>query len=126
MKKKKEKFTEKEIVMSHACDLIELAGIDGPLNDAESEIIESLFSKYKLTKAEISKIVSKPTEIKVALPEKYEQRFEQLYRAVLLMICDGNANAQELAFCKKMADDLSFNSSVIIDFIIDIDAKTKN
>jgi hypothetical protein len=56
------------------------------------------------------------------LPEDKNQRYEQLYQAIKMMMADSRIKDEELLFCKEIARALDFKSDITDQLITAIQA----
>lgn len=115
---------DKKKRLSHIRNLVALGCADGSLDKSEMDLIFQIGIKGQLTPDELNRIFSRPDSIKFYPPESFQERIEQLYDMVLVMMVDGEIHDNEVAICKVIAMKLGFKHQIIdkmvhdtIDFI---------
>lgn len=104
--------------LSHFRNLVVMAFKDGTLAAPERDMLTILASKWGLTPAQASEVLSKPNGIALTVPKDEDTRFQQLYDITELMIIDGVVGAKEKALCIGLAKELGFDGKAI-DVIIE-------
>lgn len=106
---------------SHFKNLIGLAATDGNIGPNERELILQIGKRIGMTKKEVESVL-KSGNIAFSPPETPEERFEQLYDLVLVMLIDGTIHQREMDYCLEMAMAMGFRPTVVnelIDFIVE-------
>ena len=110
----------KRLKQSHLKNLIEVALLDGQLDNNEYVLLLSLARRLKISDQEIKNIQENPGKIIFMPPGSHKKRFEQVYDLVFMMMVDGVIHQKELDFCKKMALKLDYMPQLVDDLIVSI------
>ena len=94
---------EDEKLRSHFQNLIALAKIDGDIDKAELNMLYKVGYKYDYSKKDVNDLVSKTEGGQVFVPESDEDKFNQFYDLVQLMLGDGIIEDHEMKYCGEMA-----------------------
>lgn len=111
---------------SHFRNLIALAVADGKLDESEKKLLDAIASRIGLTEKEALKVLNSPKKVKFTPPSKPEERFEQLYDLVLLMMVDGDIDEDEMEYCRRMAIAYGFKTAAIDELVKHIVTQVKN
>lgn len=111
---------DKKKRMSHIKNLLALAFADGHFDDNERDLITRIGINSGLKLDEVDRIFNRPESVKFYPPESFKERAEQIYEMVLLMMIDGEIDANEIVFCKFMAEKLGFRHQIIDVLVKDI------
>jgi hypothetical protein len=98
---------------NHIRNLVVLSAADGNINESEKEILIKIGTRKGLSRAAIKKIIDNPGEFHFLPATTDDERFEQIYDLVELMLADGIAEDSELQFCIEMAEKLGFRKGVV-------------
>jgi len=104
---------KKKQVKNHIKNLVSLSSADGNIDESEKEILIRIGTKKGLNRNEIQKIIDNPGNVDFLPASTDEERFEQIYDLVELMLADGVAEDNELHFCVEMAEKLGFRKAVV-------------
>ena len=105
--------SDKKRHISHVRNLIALAYADGKFTDDEKMYIANVAKECGINEKELKKIIEKPEDIKFFVPEKDEDKIEELYDLILLMMIDGELDENEIFFCRMIALRLGFSYQVV-------------
>ncbi len=111
---------EKKKRLSHIKNLLFLAGQDGEVTKDEVDLILSIAVENGLSPEEFKRILERPGSISFHPPTTYKERIEQLIDLVKVMMVDGEIDANELLFCKAIADKMGFDHKIIDKIVHDI------
>lgn len=104
---------KKKQIKNHIKNLVSLSSADGNIDESEKEILIRIGTKKGLNRNEIQKIIDNPGNVDYLPATTDEERFEQIYDLVELMLADGVAEDNELHFCVDMAEKLGFRKAVV-------------
>lgn len=95
--------------------LVQLATIDNELALSESSWLQKIGLGLGLNKNEIEEVFRNPAQKTFSSFSHLstEERFEYLYNLIQLMKIDGKIFLSEIEFCKKAAEKLGFQASVV-------------
>lgn len=104
---------EKKAVKSHLRHMVRLAYADGDFHAKEKKFILRVGKENGLSRKEIDEIIENPTAIELHIPESRDEKFEQIFDLVNLMIKDGHVTDAELEFCQELANRLGFRKVIV-------------
>ena len=104
---------KKKQIKNHVKNLVSLSSVDGKIDESEKEILIRIGTKKGLNRDEIQKIIDNPGNANFSPASSDDERFEQIYDLVELMLADGIAEDNELHFCVEMAERLGFRKTVV-------------
>lgn len=88
---------------SHMKNLIEMAMVDGHFDKSEKSLLESIAKKYGISDAQLQAIHDDPTAIEFEVPKNEDQKFEQLFDLVNMMVADDYTDREEIKLCGVFA-----------------------
>lgn len=98
---------------SHFAHLFDIANADGNVDNAELDLLIKMAEKFHMSTAEVTRIIKNPSgagEISLKTPE---ERVEQLYDLITVMLVDGQIDPRELSMCKSFATKLGFDEAIL-------------
>ena len=98
---------------NHLRNLVALSSVDGNIDDSEKEILIRIGTRKGIKKSDIDKMIENPGHTNFVPATSDDERFEQIYDLVELMLADGIAEDTELHFCVEMAGKLGFRKAVV-------------
>jgi uncharacterized tellurite resistance protein B-like protein len=98
---------------NHLRNLVALSSADGAIDDSEKEILLKIGVRKGLKRNDIQKIIDNPGQNDYVPATTDDERFEQIYDLVELMLADGVAEDNELHYCIEMAEKLGFRKAVV-------------
>ncbi len=104
---------------SHLSNLISLAKIDGDFHESEKQLIFKVGEKYKLKKWQIDAMIANKDSIEIRTPSTHMQKMGQLYDLLRMIYADNIIEANEVSFCKKIAEQFGYKPE-IIDWLIEL------
>lgn len=104
--------------------LYTIALADNDFHGAEVEYIESLGSKYGLTKQEVDFIIANPHKVKQIDPDSREERLLFAYSMSELLCADKKVDPREVNALRRFMDLLGLSnidelSAIMIDSVLD-------
>jgi uncharacterized tellurite resistance protein B-like protein len=108
---------DKKKRLSHVKNLIGLALSDGNFDKGEMNFVSRIAASAGIQPGEIERIMKRPESISFFPPENQQERVEQLYDLVMLMMVDGEFHENEIAFCKLVAIELGFKHQIIEEIV---------
>ena len=100
--------------------LISLAQIDGAIAEQETQYIISIGKSNGLQAAEIEPLFDRVHSLVLPGDLSEDDRFNYLLSMVQLMKADEKMFKEELLFCKKMAENLGYDSQVLFDMLLHV------
>ena len=104
---------DKKKRLSHIRNLVLLAQADGHTDAEEVDLILRIGGSAGLTQDELLRILKDPIKVPFYRPETFQERLEQLYDMVVVMLVDGEINTNEMEWCKIIAGSLGFKAAII-------------
>lgn len=104
---------EKKIIKSHLRHLVRLAKADGLLHKNELDYIKKIGKKNDLTDVEIKSVIENPTSVDIVIPNNDNDRFDQIFDLVQMMMKDDVVNDEEMEFCEELANRLGFRKVIV-------------
>jgi uncharacterized tellurite resistance protein B-like protein len=103
------------MIKNHINNLVHLAKIDDNIEEKELALIFSIGEKHGLTRPEIQEIIDNPKGLRIHVNDSKDDnnRFDQIYNIVELMMADKKLLESELQFCIKMAKKLGFREEKV-------------
>jgi uncharacterized tellurite resistance protein B-like protein len=95
---------------SHMKNLLEIAMADSHFDDEEYKLLRKLAKKHGVSDKELQKIQKNPEEVKFELPTNQNEKFEQFYELIHMMIIDGKILDEELSLCRVFAKKFAYGS----------------
>lgn len=89
-----------------------MANVDGDYHVSENFFLESLASEKKISTEKLRDIINNLSKVHYELPEDKNQRYQQLYQAIKMMMADSKIKDEELLFCVEIARALDFKSEI--------------
>ena len=105
---------------SHFKNLLAVAMADGNLDNVEFEYIMQLANKCYMTKEEVQRVIDYPEAINFHPPKTNQERFDQMYDLVTVMLIDGKIDEREMELCKIFAMRLGFKPAIVNKLIKDL------
>ena len=101
-------------------NLIVLSLSDNTPSREEFEIITKVGARIGLEEADLNRILQRPESIDFIAPQNDDERIEQLYDMVAVMMVDGKIDSREVDYCKSIAIKLGFMPEVIDDMVAEL------
>ena len=106
---------------SHIKNLLEMAMVDSHFDDTEYELLQQFAKKYRVSEKELKEIQDNPDNIAFELPDNDDEKFEQFYELVQMMMIDEKIFDEEKNLCRIFAKKFSYKSPVEL-----VDAVSEN
>ncbi len=101
---------DKSNQMSHLRDLVAIAYVDGSFDEKEKMLIRKIGKGSNLATDTIEELIKNPEQIDFQPPKTEEEKLEQFYNCVRMILVDGKVEDSEIDFCKIIAQGLGFTS----------------
>jgi len=105
---------------SHFKNLLAVAMADGKLDNIEFEHIMNLARKCYMSQDEVQRVIDNPELINFYAPKTNEERFNQIYDLVTVMLIDGQIDERERSLCKVFAMKLGYKTVLVDKLVNDI------
>lgn len=97
----------------HLQNLAAMAFVDGNLHQQEKNLLYTVGEKYGLKGWQIAKIIENQRPFQFDVPEDVDQRLDQIYDLVKMMLADEIIEDRELALCKLVAANFGFKKELV-------------
>lgn len=111
---------KKQVKLSHLKSLVAMAMADGKVLKSELTTIAMICKREGLTDGDLQKCLKSPDSIEFTPPRDTETRLLYLRDMILVMMCDGDIDSNELHGCKLAAGALGFKPQIVEAMIGDI------
>ena len=113
----------KNIIMGHIINLWSIAYADGSITEDEKQLIYNISQNLGLNDEEFNHCLATWQEtdedvLKVSMPEVEEERIAFLKNMTLLMMIDGEIDANERQYIANAAELYGFNGDQAVDYLI--------
>jgi len=103
-----------------------MAIVDGQVDGSEQELIKGLSKKYGVSNRQLEKIRKDPDAIEFVMPEDENEKFEELYELVHMMVADKYMEFPEINLCIVFAKRFGYNPENAQELVNDIAKNIKN
>ena len=97
----------------HLSNLVALAKIDGHFHETEEKLLYQIGDKYGIRPEQVKAIIKNKDKIKPEIPPHFEQKIDQFYDLVLMILADGVIDDKEMDFFKGVAQEYGFSKKVV-------------
>ncbi|MEQ8359996.1 MAG: hypothetical protein RH860_10960 [Cytophagales bacterium] len=97
----------------HLQNLVALAEADGKLHADEIDLLNKIGKHYGLKKNQILEIFREQKNAEQKIPVNFDQKINQLFEMVKLMMVDNIVDEKEMEIATEMAENLKFKNEVI-------------
>ncbi|QNL22291.1 hypothetical protein HZR84_10180 [Hyphobacterium sp. CCMP332] len=97
----------------HLQNLVALAEADGKLHADEIDLLNKIGKHYGLKKNQILEIFREQKNAEQKIPVNFDQKINQLFEMVKLMMVDNIVDEKEMEIATEMAENLNFKKGVI-------------
>jgi len=95
--------------------LVNVAKIDGELDQKELKLIHNIGEAHGLSDEEIENVITSPDKAVKLASLSDDDKFELLYRIVQLMKIDDEVYNKEILYCQQIADKLGYRLEAIME-----------
>lgn len=106
----------------HLQNLVALAEADGILHEDEIDLLNKIGRHYGLKTNEILEIFRDQNDFELKIPANYDQKINQLFEMVKLMMVDNVIDEKEMQLAKDLCQSLKF-ADKIIELLIEANQK---
>lgn len=96
--------------LGHFASIINIAVVDGEINEKEELLLRRLARKLNINEAEYDKVMENPSMYAIHPPHSHEERLELLYDLLKIIFADHAIDEQEEHLLKKYAIALGFSA----------------
>lgn len=97
----------------HLRNLVALANIDGHLHKDERALIYRLGEKYGLKERQVTRIIENDKEQVLYVPERDEEKMDQLFDLLQMVYADGVVDDNEVDFCKEVVSKFGYKETLV-------------
>lgn len=97
----------------HLQNLVTLAKADGKLHADEINLLNKIGKHYGLKKNQILEIFKEQKNAELKIPANFDQKINQLFEIVKLMMVDNIVDEKEMEIANEMAENLKFDKNII-------------
>lgn len=98
--------------LGHFAAIVNLAAIDGDINEREEAQLKKFARKLDISEEEYSKVLQNPNAFPIQPPNSYERRLERIHDLFTIIFSDHQIDEEETYLLKKYAIGLGFSSEV--------------
>ncbi|MFV8225523.1 TerB family tellurite resistance protein [Christiangramia aquimixticola] len=96
--------------LSHFASIVNLAAVDGDINEQEEELLKRFARKLDINEEEYAKIIDNPLAFPLSGYNSIERRLERLHDLFKIIFADHEIDDEEMELIKKYAIGLGFSS----------------
>lgn len=96
--------------LSHFASIVNLAAIDGEINEEEDQLLKRFARKLDINKDEYKKVLANPTSFPITGSNSVERRLERLHDLFKIIFADHEIDNEEIELIKRYAIGLGFSS----------------
>jgi uncharacterized tellurite resistance protein B-like protein len=124
----KDLFKSKEDLarLCHLRDLLAVAAADGKIEKSELGAIATVMVRDGMKPVDLERCMKDPGSVSFIAPKTDEEKVCYLKDMVLLMMCDGDIDKNEMLVCKLTAEMLGYRHEIIDALLMNIIAELKN
>jgi len=111
---------------SHMKNLLEMAMVDGEYDKTEDKLLKQLARKYGISQSKLEEIRKNKENIEFVVPEKSEEKFNQLFDLVNMMVIDEHIAREEMSLCNVFAKKFGFDSNNSAELVDSIASNIRN
>ena len=97
----------------HLKNLVALAYVDGELHPSERSLLYTIGEKYGLKGWQIAKIIENQAPMELDMPENPNDRLDQIYDLVRMMLADNVLAKSEMALCQHVTVSFGFKKELV-------------
>lgn len=97
--------------INHFACIVNLASVDGEINEKEEILLKRFAHKMDITQTEYKAVVRNPQEFPVSSCNSVEQRLERLHDLFKIIFADSHIDREEEELIKRYAIGLGFSSA---------------
>ena len=96
--------------LSHFAAIVNLAAVDGAINEAEENLLRRFARKLDITESEYEKVLENPRAYPLTPSHDTERRLERLHDLFRIIFADNIIDDEEAELIKRYAIGLGFSS----------------
>jgi len=96
--------------LSHFASIVNLAAIDGEINEREEKLLQRFARKLDINETEYAKVIENPKSFPLTGSNSVERRLERLHDLFKIIFADNEIDEEETELIKRYAIGLGFSS----------------
>lgn len=96
----------------HLHNLVALANVDGHLHEDEQKLLYELGEKYGIKEKTVRDLIEHRAEFKPHVPPHFDEKIDQLFDFMLMIMADREIHHKEVEFFKNKAKEYDFKPEV--------------
>lgn len=96
--------------INHFASIVNLASVDGEINEKEHALLERFARKLEISEQEYKMVIKHPSEFPISGYNSVENRLERLHDLFKIIFADNEIDPEEEALIKRYAIGLGFSS----------------
>ncbi len=96
--------------LSHFASIVNLAAVDGEINDDEELLLKRFARKLDISQEEYAKVLENPKSFPLSSYNSVERRLERLHDLFKIIFADHEIDDEEVELVKRYAIGLGFSS----------------
>jgi uncharacterized tellurite resistance protein B-like protein len=113
------------MIQDHLTALTQLAKVDGSFAETEKSLIMRIGKSNGLTEKQIDEIIASSEGSLDTNALNYDEKFDLLYDAILVMKVDGQVLNEEVKYCEVLAEKLGFELRAVMEMYGEIHPSVK-
>lgn len=97
--------------LGHFASIVNMATIDGEINEHEQKVLERFARKLDISEEEYTKVLENPKSFPIEPTNSSERRLERLHDLFVIVFSDHEIDNEEKELIKKYAIGLGFSSA---------------
>lgn len=96
--------------LSHFASIVNLASIDGDINEHEEQLLQRFARKLDISESEYVRVLENPKSFPITGYNSVEKRLERLHDLFRIIFADHNIDEEEAELIKRYSIGLGFSS----------------
>ncbi|MBZ9729868.1 TerB family tellurite resistance protein [Salegentibacter sp. JZCK2] len=96
--------------INHFASIVNLASVDGEINERESVLLERFARKLDISQQEYKMVIKNPSEFPISAYNSVEKRLERLHDLFKIIFADNEIDREEEILIKRYAIGLGFSN----------------
>ena len=96
--------------LSHFASIVNLASVDGEINEQEEKLLQRFARKLDISESEYAKVLENPKSFPITGYNSVEKRLERLHDLFRIIFADHNIDDEEAELIKRYSIGLGFSS----------------
>ena len=96
----------------HLHNLVALANADDHFHEKEEALLYELGKQYGLKESQVKELIDHRNEFEPKIPPHYDEKMDQLFDLVLMILADEEIHYKELEFFQEIAGSYGFHNDL--------------